>query len=35
MLVKGRDRRSVAHALSTLPRPKQSRVSVWVDPVRA
>jgi primosomal protein N' (replication factor Y) len=35
MLVKGPDRRSVAHALSTLPRPKQSRVSVWVDPVRA
>ncbi|MBT8239941.1 MAG: hypothetical protein KJN63_01790, partial [Acidimicrobiia bacterium] len=35
MLVRGRDRRSVADALSGLSRPKKSRVSVWVDPVRA
>jgi hypothetical protein len=35
LLVKGDDRRSVAKVLSSLPRPKGGRVSVWVDPVRA
>ena len=35
VLVKGQTRSFVAQVMSDLARPKEGRVSVWVDPVRA